>query len=232
MLDLHADLAAGVRDADGAWRFIRRFAEGYAEPIGAGDGFAEDDLRAAEQRLGLSLPKALCDLYTLFGRRRDLTDVQDRLLAPWQLQFDPTGQVLEFRVENQHVTRWGIEKGALAEPDPPVVLKVPGGGWRNYLDRVSLAAVEMAMSEWILDGDIADNRQLEDEPLDRWFRRLPLPDYPLWAEPDGAPTRWYATQDTLLRVDDAAWLWVRARTPEALDEVRDKLPGDWIQAPV
>jgi hypothetical protein len=48
--DLQAGLAAGVRDAPGAWRFIRRFAAHHASPIvdGDGDGCAEQELLAAE----------------------------------------------------------------------------------------------------------------------------------------------------------------------------------------
>ncbi|GAA2588489.1 hypothetical protein GCM10010399_18120 [Dactylosporangium fulvum] len=234
--DLYEEVAAGVRDTDGAWRFIRRFANHYARPIIAGDGCGDDELREAQARLGFSLPASLRDVYALIGRRDDLTRNQDRMLTPEQLHIDDTGQVLVFRVENQAVAQWGIPISRLTEPDPPVVFQLQSAPsaewvWRPFLDRVSLAGVEMVLSEWMLSGDIADNRELDDEALrslDKTFRRLPMPDYPLWAEPDGRPTRWFSAPEAILRDDAGLWLWVRAATPEARAAVRHALPGEWM----
>jgi hypothetical protein len=92
--DLHSELARGVRDAAAAWRFIRLYAAGYARPIVAGDGCDDEELRAAETRLGFPLPAALREAYALIGERFDLTRRQDRLLAPHLLGVDDTGQVL------------------------------------------------------------------------------------------------------------------------------------------
>lgn len=243
--DLYGELAAAARDADGAWRFVRRFAEWDGRPLSAADGCDDGELAEARQ----PLPRALREAYALIGRRRDLTRNQDRLLAPREVYVEDTGRVLVFRVENQHVTRWGIPVAALGEPDPPVVFEMPTGTgeWRPFLDRVSLAAVEMVLSEWMLSGDVADNRDLDDAAalaaLETGFHRLPLPDYPLWAGPDGRPMRWFtgpdvtgpdvagrddAGPDAILRDDAGVWLWVRATTPRALAAVRDALPGDWL----
>ncbi len=244
--DLYEEVAAGVRNADGALRFIRRFAEHFARPITVDDGCGDGELREAQVRLGFPLPAALRDVYALIGRRDDLTRNQDELLAPDQLRLDDTGQVLVFRVENQAVAHWGVPVSALAEPDPPVVFQLRSAPaaervWRPFLDRVSLACIEMVLSEWMLSADenetededdgLADNRELDDEAraaLDAAFRRLPIPDYPLWAEPDGRPARWFTTPQALLRDDAGVWLWVRAATPKALASVRDALPGDWM----
>jgi hypothetical protein len=234
--DLDRALAAGVGDADGAWRFIRRFAESCASPIVAGDGCDDDELRAAEARLGFPLPASLRQAYALMGRRDDLTRMQDRLLTPAQLHLDVTGQVLTFRVENQSVAQWGIPLSAVNEPDPPVVFRLdtfrPQTVWRPFLDRVSLACMEMALSEWTLSGNgFADNRELDDETvsaLEQQFRRLPMPNYPLWAEPNGRPTRWFCAEGAVLRDDAGVWLWVRASSAEEIAAVRHALPGDWL----
>ena len=54
---------------------------------------------------------------------------QDRLLAPDQVGVDDTGLVLVFRVENQHVARWGIPLSAVTERAEPVEIGgVDGGG--------------------------------------------------------------------------------------------------------
>jgi len=181
----------------------------------------------------LVLPPAVRDAYTLFGQRRDLTRVQDRLLGLDELCLDEG--VLVFRVENQSVAEWGIRVCDPHLDDPPVLLRSfaqPGPApWRPFLGRFSLACVEMVLSETMLGNDICDNRELDDTTLTalvRNFTRLSFPDYPLWPEPDGRPVRWFGDNRVLLRDDGGLWLWVHARTMEALDRVRALLPGDWI----
>jgi hypothetical protein len=173
----------------------------------------------------------------LIGRRDDLTRVQDRLLTPAQLRVDGPGQVLVFRVENQNVAQWGVPLSEVSESDPAVVFRLdaslPGErAWQPFLERVSLACVEMVLSEWMLAGEVfADNRELDDEAvalLDKRFRRLPMPDYPLWAEPGGRPMRWFGGLGAVLREDAGQWLWVRAASPDGIGAVRRALPGEWL----
>lgn len=235
--DLHAELAAGVRDAAGAWRFLRLFAARYVSPILAGDGCSDEELHAAETRLGFRLPGSLREAYALIGKRFDLTRVQDRLLAPHQASVDDTGQVLVFRLENQNVAQWGIPLSAVTEPDPPVVFRLDSAGqaeraWQPYLERVSLACVEMVLSEWMLSGEMfVDNRELDDEAialLEKQFRRLPMPDYPFWAGSGGPPVRWFEGLGAVLREDARTWLWVRAASADGIAAVRRALPGEWL----
>jgi hypothetical protein len=91
--------------------------------------------------------------------------------------------------------------------------------------------VEIVLSESLFAAeDLSDNRELEKgeaELLDRRYARLPLPDYP--TSQTAAPAiRWFTGSDLIMRDDQGAWLWVRARTVEALDALRDELPGDWM----
>ena len=150
---------------------------------------------------------------------------------------DDTGRVLIFRVENQHVAEWGVPLSALNDPDPPVVfrldsLRATERAWQPFLERVSLACVEMVLSEWMLAGDaFADNRELDDETivlLEKQFRRLPMPYYPLWAAPDRGAVRWFEGLGAILRADSGTWLWVRAQSADAIDSVRRALPGEWL----
>jgi hypothetical protein len=235
--DLRGELAVAVRNSAGAWRFVQRFAAAHARPLGASDGFGDEELRVAEVRLGLRLPEALGQVYRLIGKRDDLTRVQDYLLKPAEVCVDETGEVLVFRVENQNVAQWGIPLPALAEPDPPVVFRdqnppAAEWEWQPFLDRVSWACVEMVLSEWMLaGGDFQDNRALDEETtgaLENHFSRLPLPDYPMWALPNGRPTRWFHSEGTVLRDDAREWLWVRAPSAEELAATRRTLPGDWL----
>jgi hypothetical protein len=231
-LDLHADLARGLNDAAGAWRFIRLFAADYARPVVAGDGCDDAELRAAEMRLGFPLPMSVRAVYALIGRRFDLTRSQDRLLAPHQLEIDDTGRMLVFRWECQHVVEWGIPLSAVAELDPPVAFRYDSASsWYPFLERFSLACVEMVLSEWILCGaTFAGSRQLDDETitlLEKQFRRLPMPEYPLWPGPDAGPVRWFEGFGALLREESETWLWVGTESADGIAAVRRSLPGEW-----
>lgn len=230
---------ADVKDAASTWRFIERFAEKFTgRALKDGDGYSDTELDKAGKRLDLTLPKALRDLYALFGRRDDLTRVQDRLLRPRELEV--RDDVLVFRAEAQNVTRWGVKVSDLDRPDPPVVYLHQDGDWRPYLDRVSWAAIEMALQEWLFSGDDNgkdnDNRPVEDDgsvtKIEKRYRRLPLPDYPSWASttPDDAPVRWFSGEDVVVRDDCGDWLWFRTLTPEAIAEVRRAFRGDWIMS--
>ena len=232
--DLPAEVAAGVMGRDNAMRFVARFAEATGPwPI---DGYSEADLAEAEQRLGFRLPVVLRDLYRTVGRRHDLFCAQDRLLGPHELEIDSSGLVLQFRVENQAVAWWGIPIAATKDPDPPVVFRLDRE-WRPFLGRLSVALVEMLLSEWIIAGnhlEFADNRELDDDvvrTIESTFARLPLPDYPLWADPEGtAGVRWFTGMGAVLRNDADTWLWVAATSAETLAAVRATLPGDWMCA--
>lgn len=218
-------------DRDRAWDFVRAFTAAFGRAVLEGDGVADSRLYAVEERLGAAIPQALREAYLLFGQRIDLTAAQDRFVAPEHLEVDANG-VLIFRVENQHCAWWGIPAGAVNSDDPPVLVNV-GDGWVPYSDRLTLALVEMVLSETMFSADerAGDNRELDDVAyavLIEEFDRLPLPDFPFWAGMDGSSIRWFAGPDVLLRDDGGSWLWVHGRTPEALQKVRERLPGDWM----
>jgi hypothetical protein len=237
VFDLAEELASGVRDADRAWHFIGRFAAACGRPL-MGGGCDEAELLEAENRLGLTLPTTMRHLYRLIGQRDDLTSAQDHLLRPDQLRVDESGQVLVFRYENQAVARWGVEIATIEQADPPVVYQsfiveatVP---WQPFLARLSLACLEMVLSEWLMSSEVFhDNRELDNATvaaLEHQFSRLPLPDYPMWAAPSGPPTRWFYGMDAVLRDDARTWLWVQAASTDAIDAIRRALPGDWIMS--
>ena len=235
--DVGQEVAASLGSRQRAWRFIRRFAESWLTPLSDDDGWAEADLRAADQRLGVRLPAALREAYALFGRRQDLTSIQDRLLGPDELEVDRPGDVLVYRVENQSVAVWGVPLAAMAQPDPPVVVarNFEDGSWELFLERFSLACVEIVLSESLFSApvELSDNRELDPAAialLEQRFVRLAFPDYPMWAVPGGS-VHWFFGPGVLLCDFAGTWLWVRARTTLALDAVRAALPGEWLMVP-
>ncbi|MGP3963579.1 SMI1/KNR4 family protein [Nonomuraea sp. 3N208] len=228
------DFPAAMADRAGAWNFIRGFAATWRSPLADGDGWSEADLDAAEARLGVRLPAALREAYQLFGRRTDLTSLQDVLLSPADLEVKD--QALVFRAENQAVVFWGIPIAELDQPDPPVVLRTDladkgAESWDSWLDRFSHACLELVLSESLFSSeDLGDNRALaegEASMLAQRFTRLPLPDYPT-SQTAVPAVRWFADPDLIIRDDQRTWIWVRARTAEALAQIRTELPGDWM----
>jgi hypothetical protein len=146
------------------------------------------------------------------------------------VDIDDTGQALVFRWENQHVSEWGIPLSAITRSDPPVVSRyVEQSVWHPFLDRFSLACVEMVLSEWVIGGGgFGANLAMDDETiasLRNQFRRLPLPDYPRWA--DAPPVRWFEGRGAILQEDSETWLWARAPAAAAIAAVQLALPGDW-----
>ena len=221
-------------DRHQGWTFVRALTAALGRPLVEGDGIDAGRLQAAQERVGGRLPAALLEAYLLFGHRRDLTDAQDGLVSPEQLHVGVDG-VLVFRVENQGCASWGVLAEAVGQDDPAVVLEA-GDGWVPYSDRLSLALVEMVLSEAMFSADSGhtDNRELDDAALAalaNGYQRLPLPDFPFWAALDGPSIRWFAGPDVLLRDDGGTWLWVHGRTPDAVQAVRQRLPGEWLTVP-
>jgi len=83
------------------------------------DGLPEGDLKTAEKRLGRSLPAALREMYRTAGRRHDLHEAWDRLVAPKNLIM--VNKALVFYEEHDRTSAWAIRASDLDQDDPPVV---------------------------------------------------------------------------------------------------------------
>ncbi|MFD0019812.1 SMI1/KNR4 family protein [Streptomyces sp. NPDC058382] len=234
--DMAHSLAVGVEDRGGAWEFVRGFAENWSAALSDGDGWAEADLAAAEERLGIRLPLALREAYLLFGRRQDITSNHDVLLGPSQLHVDEAEEALVFRHENQGAASWGILLDELSAEDPAVFVRADLADksaecWERWLERLSLCFVEIVLSESLQADDglcdfLGDFDHHGVEVLEQNCARLPLPECST-AEQEGA-VRWFLGRDVLLRDDDGACLLARGRTQSALDGIRELIPGDWM----
>ncbi|WP_337662266.1 MULTISPECIES: hypothetical protein [Actinoalloteichus] len=232
--DPAGDWPADPADRAAVWRYLCRYLGGLGSSIAPEDGCPADELDAAERRLGLPLPAALREFYGLLGRRTDVTSAQDTLLPPDRLHVDEHGGLLVFREENQDTARWGVAVDQLAAADPPVLLQHElSAGNEDFLPSVSLAAVELVLSESLFGpAGVVDNRYLDADDIElveRYCRRLPMPEYPVWAVP-GSAVRWFTAPDLVVRDDGRSWLWVRARTPAALAALREAVPGEWMGA--
>ncbi|MFE8950033.1 SMI1/KNR4 family protein [Streptomyces sp. NPDC007856] len=232
-------LRDGLRTRSRAWDFVRWFAEAWMGcRLRGEDGCAEDELAAAEADLGFELPAALREGFALFGRRDDLTRRQDPLVPPSGLYVDDAlNGVLVFRRENQDCAYWGIPLDQIEQPDPPVVVE-SREGWIPFLDRMSLAWVELVLSESLFGAEadsLYDACELPDALLPNLrarYARVDLPGHPMWASADDSPVRWYAAPGRLVRrdgIEDRSWIHARGRTAADLETIRAELPGPWVR---
>ncbi|MGW1093352.1 SMI1/KNR4 family protein [Streptomyces sp. NPDC002596] len=234
--DVSAVLRGGVDGRSRAWDFVRRFADEWmGRPLQAEDGYTTAELDAAEAELGFELPTTLREGYTLFGRRNDLTRQQDPLVTPVGLYVDEgLGGVLVFRRENQDCASWGIPLDEIEQEDPPVVVE-SHEGWLPFFDRMSVAWVELVLSESLFaPGRLYDACELPNTllpSLQAHYARVDLPDHPMWAGADDSPLHWYAAPGRLLRRDgllDQCWIHARGRTAADLEMIRADLAGPWV----
>lgn len=241
--DVAQALRGGIPDRAGAWAFVRDLAAAWARPLAGGPGTRTEEpaqeLARAEAALGFGVPAALREAYALLGTRHDLTGNQDPLLPPSELfVHDEFGGVLVFRSENQGCAFWGVRLRDLGREDPPVFVQ-SRDGWVPFLERVSLACVELLLSETLLadEGRLYNACELPAgliQELPSRFTRVGFPEYPMWTGPEESPVRWFSAPGKLLRLDglsDHSWLHVRGRTSADLASLCAAVPGPWVRGP-
>lgn len=100
------------------WPHYQELVAQLYKPLSSGDGFSDDEVTSAEQRLGFRLPRLLREFYLLAGRRRDLNHAHNQLVHPDDLRIEDENLV--FYVENQGACIWGVVAEDLDVADPPV----------------------------------------------------------------------------------------------------------------
>lgn len=175
------------------------------------------DIAAAERRLGLALPQALCELHLGWGHRCDVWNVQDHLIALGRLKVEEDRLVL-FR-ENQNVVQWWIPVAALDLPDPPVSVSdfEAMGAHHEAAPSVSEFALQMlALNAKFSNRPLPRaNGQVGDEAvqeIERSLLRLPIPDLH-WPP---FPTRFYGNENLIVEIQSHTWIWITALESGAL----------------
>jgi hypothetical protein len=223
--DLAAELAAGVQDRHRAWKFIQDFAQAWLTPLRDEDGYSDEELNAAEERLSFKLPAALREAYMLFGKRADLCGTMNFLQPPDRLyMYEDTGLLL-YHAENQGAWERYIRPADRYLEDPPTLHScdlghkqhVAGAAWT---ERLSIALLDMVLEEslWNTDaltmlGRVHDKQesarlslhgellQAEISEVERRFARLGFPPLPIEESACTPEHRWYAGKDAIVRVN-------------------------------
>ena len=100
------------------WTKVKEFVAEWFEPLGDGDGYSEEEIAAAEARLGIRLPGALREWYGFAGRWYKKIEVQNELLSPDKLFFE--GRYLVFLEKSQYICTWAIRCQDISQENPPV----------------------------------------------------------------------------------------------------------------
>ena len=119
--------------------------------------------------------------------------------------MDESGTTVVFRVENQHCAAWGVAIADLHRTDPPVYVQDrDGGSWKPFQDRVSVACVEMVLSEVVTgrgpSGDMCELPGGLIAVAESAYEQMAVPEYRLWADP-GITVRWFSAPGKPLRMD-------------------------------
>jgi hypothetical protein len=213
-------------------------------PWQEGDGYEETDLATAEARCDVRIPQTLRAFYRVWGRRRDLTQMNEFLLAPqeWVVQ---AGACI-FCVENQSCAYWALPLEALAEADPPVVVAQAGPemsvweitaklDWRTSHRRVSAFLDDLTYLHAFAGGALhgAQSGRMrplsqQSEWLERNWRKAAVT--PLFQQRYPEATDWWGSP--LYVREGQALYWFDgfsavAVSTDALDEIAQALAITW-----
>jgi hypothetical protein len=99
-------------------RYIKVAIKVLDRDLFAVEGLSSSEVKKAEDRLGLKLPKTMVDYYLIAGNCRELNLYHNPLYSLDKLKVEEG--FLWFIKENQEVVRWGIKTKDLADQDPRV----------------------------------------------------------------------------------------------------------------
>ena len=189
---------------------------------------SSDELREAERRLSVSLPRAVDLAYSSLALSPAL-NAQDRFLHPSEFEVDDG--LLVLRRENQNCARWGIAPGD-ADPDP--VVQIDRGEGARVIDSgpVSSFFVFCALSEAVFVAPYAANAPVDPDPvplelLEASYHELRIEPFQFWPNAD-LRCRLFGGVDTVVLDHAGTWLWAGCRTSKALSTLMAAVPAEWI----
>jgi uncharacterized protein (TIGR02996 family) len=207
------------------WRLVEEFIDAWHSPLTERHGYSEEELTAAEARLGFRLPAALREWYSLAGKRKDVWSQQDRLVRPLELDLEPNDDALIIRYENQACERWGIRRQDLGRDDPPIFqFEEPA---RNSPTTTAFAAFvllyEAKFARGVLwTGTAFSKEEVQTEVRER-LSRCKLPE--TYYSRRMSPVTFYEGIDLVLETHYGEWVYVAARGVEPLRQLSESFRG-------
>lgn len=139
---------------DPSLAFVQKYREAYASlgrTLSPQDATPEEEILAAERRLGIRTPLALRDYYRVAGQARDFNSAHDRLLPPKEWAIE--SKRLVFMEENQAVVLYGA-KLKTEQVDPPAFMADSSdvGQWFKVNGKCSVFLLVMLLWESAYGG--------------------------------------------------------------------------------
>lgn len=201
-------------------------------PFTHADRVPEEDVAAAEERLGVRLPGALRALHLACGRAEALT-AGNRLVAVAELEWRADGLVVA--VAEQDTVAWGYPPGDVTADDPPL-LRTVEGEWEAEFASTSIG-LACIFGLGAANGALPQSAYGEwPDPQPRLARALGavLGPAPVTHErPDGTFRVWPLLGGVVahdVTRDQGELLWVAGRRAETVTAVTDRLgvpDDDW-----
>jgi hypothetical protein len=207
------------------WALLTEVAAQWYAPLEPSDGIAADQFDFVESRLGVPIPVALREWYTLAGSRNDIWSRQDHFLPP--NEFRVKNHHLVFLIENQDVVEWGMAVDDLGMDDPPVFVTSLDDEsiWLRENDSISEFALQLFASnlKWSNNTQWWANAYVSPNVVDKVAGRYPRLPFAEWHWP--APMRFYGNRDFLAEVQaepdgEDGWLYAVANSVAAADEFK------------
>ena len=171
----------------------------WYRPLQSNDGYTENDIVNASNRLSINIPIALQEWYLQCGKLEDVWSSQDLFLSPDKLFLED--ECLIFYVENQNVVRWGVPVSELELEDPKVVLITSDNHDNIFVQAKNVSNFAIYMFEYALqfnDNNFWINGFANDKVLsiiENKFRKYDFPDN-WWTG-----TKIYGDKDIIVCVD-------------------------------
>lgn len=216
----HASPLISIPEARPArWTLLFELIATWYGPVGSGDGYEEEALTDCQTRTGTTLPLTMREWYGAVGRRDDIWSRQDALIQPDKLAL--TGGVLEFYVENQGVTSWGIREAELSVDDPPVVVRDEDNRWVAQSPQFSEFVLHMFAFSIQLGKHPAQIHGFAHSPcvqrLETSLPKLGFPEF-IWTR-----SRLFGFNDLVVCIDGTDHVSASARSLEAIRSFRQLL---------
>lgn len=115
------------------------------------DGFKDDEILKAENRLGISFNKSLKEFYSTIGNVEELTKIHNEILHPDSVYIEDG--YLIFMEENQGVVSWGLrlEENNLSEP---IVWQRNNTENTWYSEELNMVKLLESMFNWYVNEEI------------------------------------------------------------------------------
>ncbi len=231
-----ARLAARRESSEDRWSLLKDFVAEWHAPLQFGDGYSQEDLDAAERRLGFALPTALREWYGLAGKRKDIIARQNYLVVPDELEISDENGLLIFHSENQGVVEWGIQPADLSLADPTVWLDDSGAHDDTQEpirenDTLSEFALQMIVLETTSFTSFTANALASAEALAAVVRDFVPLGLPEWHWPM-YPVRFYGSSEVLVQVEltqtGSRRIRIGAQSREARSYATQQFTLNWV----